>query len=64
LRLMLNRLSDNEVDKLIELCSRFGMDKILEEHGDPDFEGTSLIRMLRHPATLVVSLYFLLSSII
>lgn len=64
LRIMLNRLSDNEVDKLIELCSKFEMGRILEEHGDPDFEGTSLIRMLRHPATLVVSFYFLLSSVI
>jgi len=64
LRLMLNRLSDNEVDKLIELCSKFEIGKILEEHGDLDFEGTSLIRMLRHPATLVVSIYFLLSSVI
>lgn len=64
LRLILDRLSDREVDRLIELCSKFEMSKILEECGDLDFEGTSLIRMLRHPATLVVSLYFLLSSVI
>jgi digeranylgeranylglycerophospholipid reductase len=64
LRLMLNRLSDREIDRLIELCSKFEMGKILEEHGDLDFEGKSLIRMIRHPATLVVSLYFLLSSVI
>jgi len=64
LRLMLNRLSDKEMDRLIELCSRFEVGKILEECGDLDFEGTSLIRMLRHPATLVASLYFLLSSAI
>ena len=62
LRLMLNRLSDDEFDKLIELCFKFEVGKILEECGDLDFEGTSLIKMLRHPATLVVSLYFLLSS--
>jgi len=64
LRLMLNRLSDNEFDELIKLCSKLKLSKILEEHGDPDFEGASLIRMLRHPVTLVVSLYFLLSSVI
>jgi geranylgeranyl reductase family protein len=63
LRLMLNRLSDNDVDRLIELCSRFEMGRILEECGDLDFEGTSLIKMLRHPATLVVFLYFLFSSV-
>jgi geranylgeranyl reductase family protein len=64
LRLMLNKLSDKEVDKLISLCSKFELGKILEECGDLDFEGTSLIRMLRHPATLAISLYFLLSSTI
>ena len=64
LRLMFNRLSDNEVDKLIELCSKFGVNKILEEYGDLDFEGASLIKMLRHPAMLVVSLYFLLSLLV
>jgi len=64
LRLMLNRLSDKEVDELIKLCSKLELGKILEEHGDPDFEGASLIRMLRRPVTLVVSLYFLLSSVI
>lgn len=64
LRLMLNKLSDKEVDKLIGLCSKFEVGKILEEHGDLDFEGTSLIRMLRHSSTLIVFLYFLLSSVI
>ena len=64
LRLMLNRLSDSELDKLIELCCKFEVDKILEEYGDLDFEGTSLIRMLRRPAALILSLYFLVSSVI
>lgn len=64
LRLMLNRLSDEEVDKLIELCSRLALGRILEKYGDLDFEGTSLIKMFRHPATLVVSLYFLLLAVI
>jgi len=64
LRLMLNRLSDKEIDKLIMLCSRFEMDKSMEDYGDLDFEGTSLIRMIRRPAMLVVSLYFLFSSVI
>lgn len=62
LRLMLDRLSDDEFDKLIELCSKFEVGEILEKCGDLDFEGTSLIKMFRYPATLVVSLYFLLSS--
>ena len=64
LRLVLNRLSDSEVNKLIDLCSKFELGKILAECGDPDFQGTSLVGMLRYPATLVVSIYFLLSSLI
>jgi len=63
LRLMLNRLSDEEVDKLIALCSKLALGRILEKYGDLDFEGTSLIKMFRHPATFVASLYFLLSSV-
>jgi digeranylgeranylglycerophospholipid reductase len=64
LRLMLNRLSDKEFDKLIALCSKFEVGKILEECGDLDFEGTSLIKMLRRPTTFAVCLTFLLSSVI
>jgi flavin-dependent dehydrogenase len=64
LRFLLNRLSDKEIDKLVELCSKVEMGKILEAHGDLDFEGTSVIKMLGHPATLIVFLYFFLSSFI
>jgi digeranylgeranylglycerophospholipid reductase len=64
LRLLFDRLTDKEIDKLVKLCFKLEMDKILKEHGDLDFEGTALVKMLRHPATLVVSLYFLLSSVI
>lgn len=64
LRLMLNRFSDSELDRLIELCSKFEVGKTLAKWGDLDFEGASLIRMIRHPATLVVALYFFLSSVV
>jgi digeranylgeranylglycerophospholipid reductase len=64
LRLMLNKLSDKEVDRLIGLCSEFEVGKALAKWGDLDFEGISLIKMLRYPAVLVVALYFLLSSIV
>lgn len=64
LRIMLNRLSDKRVDKIIELCARLEMDEVLKKHGDLDFEGASLIRMLSHPATFILSFYFIFSSVI
>jgi len=63
LRLMLNRLSDKELDKLIALCSKFELDKPLTRYGDLDFEGTAFVKMLKHPATFIMSLYFLVSSV-
>jgi len=62
LRIMLNSLSDKRIDKIIELCARLEMDTVLKKHGDLDFEGASLIRMLSHPATFILSFYFILSS--
>ena len=64
LRIMLNSLSDRRIDKIIELCARLEMDKVLKRHGDLDFEGASLIRMLSHPATFILSFYFIFSSFI
>jgi digeranylgeranylglycerophospholipid reductase len=61
LRRMLNSLSDGKTDGLIDLAGRFGIDRVLEEVGDLDFQGRSLIPMLRYPGTLVVLLYFTFS---
>jgi digeranylgeranylglycerophospholipid reductase len=61
IRKLLNRLSDDKVDKIIGLCARFGVDDVLEEVGDLDFQGRSLIPMIKHPTTLVTMLYFILS---
>jgi len=63
LRKMLNRLSDNKTDKIINLCTRLEMNKVLEEAGDTDFMGRSLIRMLPNPATLTTALYFVFHSL-
>jgi len=64
LRIMLNNISDRRIDKIIELCARLEMDKVIKRHGDLDFEGASLVRMLSHPATFILSFYFTLSSLI
>ena len=61
LRRMLNSLSDSKTDNLIGLCNRLGVDKILEKVGDVDFQGRSLVPMMRYPGTLAVVGYFVWS---
>lgn len=61
LRRMLNCLSDDRTDGLIDLAGRLGVDKVLEKVGDLDFQGRSLIPMFKYPGTLAVILYFVFS---
>lgn len=62
LRGRLNKLSDSQLDRVIALCSRFGVAKALEEVGDVDYEGNSLLRMIPYLGIPVVALYFALCS--
>ena len=61
MRKMLNSLSDNRTDEIIGLCNRLGIDETLEKFGDLDFQGRSLIPMIKYPSTLAVISYFLIS---
>ena len=61
MRKMLNSLSDNRTDKIIDLCNRLGINGVLEKFGDIDFQGRSLIPMIKYPGTLAVISYFLIS---
>ena len=63
IRKLLNRLSDRKIDKMIDLCAKLGVSSILEEAGDLDFQGRSLIPMIKHPTTLIPMLYFIFSSL-
>lgn len=64
LRKMLNRLSDDELDKIINMCTKLQLNTVLEKAGDVDFMGRSLFRMLPNPATLAVALYFVFHSFV
>jgi len=64
LRRFLDRLSDRNLDKIISLCSRLEVDRVLEKGGDLDFQGKSLIRMIQHPSVLAVALYLAVLSLI
>ncbi len=62
-RKLLNHLTDEKIDKIIRLCAKMRVDKSLEEVRDLDSQGKLLIRLIRRPATSIVALYFLLSSL-
>lgn len=61
LRIALNSLSDDQTDRLIDLAGKLGIDRVLERVGDLDFQGRSLIPMLKYPGTLVLLSYFMFS---
>ncbi|MCW4019762.1 MAG: NAD(P)/FAD-dependent oxidoreductase [Candidatus Bathyarchaeota archaeon] len=62
-RKMFNRLPDDKIDKIIGLCSKFGVNRILEEIGDLDFQGKSLVLVIQHPTALIITLYSVFSSL-
>ena len=64
IRKLLDRLSDKQMDKAISLCTELEINKVLEEVGDLDFQGRSLIHMVRHLGVLTVAFYSLFSSLI
>jgi len=61
MRRMLDSLPDSRIDGMIGLCRRLGIDSVLEKVGDLDFQGRSLIPMIKYPGTLAVISYFLFS---
>jgi len=63
IRLMLNRLSDEELDKLIGLCSELHLDEALQRVRDIDFQGRALLPIFRSPNLWIVAFYFFLASI-
>jgi len=61
MRRMLDSMSDSRIDGMIDLCRKLGVDSVLEKVGDLDFQGKSLIPMIKYPETLAVITYFLFS---
>jgi len=61
MRRILNSLSDNKIDKIFDLSNRLGMESIIKKFGDIDFQGRTLLPMIKHPGTLTIISYFLYS---
>jgi len=64
IRLMLNRLSDSRLDRIISLCSQWNLSETLEKIRDIDFQGKALVPLSKSPSTWVLALYFFLASMI
>lgn len=61
-RAMLNNLSDQELDRIIRLCSRLNINKSLEKVRDIDFQGRALLPIIWSPRSWAVFFYFILAS--
>ena len=61
LRKMLDSLPDKRIDELFSLCRRLNVDSVLEKVGDLDFQGRTLVSMVRYPGAAAVISYFLFS---
>jgi len=59
MRKTLNAISDSKLDRLIRMCARLGLEKTLKNVNDIDFQGQSLLRVLRNPRMLTIISYFL-----
>ena len=61
MRRTLDALSDERLDSLVGLCSKLELEKTLRSVEDIDFQGRTLLRVLRSPRVLVALGYFFFS---
>jgi digeranylgeranylglycerophospholipid reductase len=64
IRRILNRVPDKKIDEIISLCSKFKINELLEKFGDLDFQGRSIIPMMKYPGTISILFYLLYSYLI
>lgn len=60
IRKMLDAMSDKNIDDAISFCKKLRLDEILQNFEDIDFQGQSILRLLRSPRMLVTLFYFFL----
>lgn len=63
MRLMLNRLPDRRLDKIIALCSQLHLNEDLRHVKDIDFQGKGIMPIFKSPAAWAVAIYSILSSL-
>jgi len=60
IRRTLDAMSDEKLDDAISLCTMLNLGKTLQNVNEIDFQGRSLLRLLRSPRMLTALLYFFL----
>jgi len=63
MRLMLNRLPDRRLDKIIALCSQLRLNEDLRHVKDMDFQGKGILPIFKSPAAWAVATYSILLSL-
>jgi flavin-dependent dehydrogenase len=58
IRKVLNTMTDKQIDRVISLCTRLGLEKTLRNLEDIDLQGRSLLHLLRRPRMLTALSYF------
>ena len=58
MRKTLDAMSDKRIDKIVNLCKRFSLDKTLQKVEDIDFQGQTLLHVLGSPRMLTALAYF------
>jgi digeranylgeranylglycerophospholipid reductase len=62
MRKTLDDMSDRRLDGLIGLCTKLALNKTLQKVEDIDFQGRTLLHVLRSPRALAVISYFFLAG--
>jgi flavin-dependent dehydrogenase len=63
IRLMLNRLPDSRLEKIISLCSQLHLDADLKRVKEIDFQGKGITSIFKSPAAWTIALYSIASSL-
>jgi flavin-dependent dehydrogenase len=58
MRKFLNALSDTQLDAALRFCARIGVDKTLRNVEEIDFQGQTLLTVLKKPAMWAALAYF------
>jgi geranylgeranyl reductase family protein len=60
MRKFLDSLSDERVDKALRFCARLGLNRTLQNVEEIDFQGQTLLKILKKPAIWATLAYFLM----
>jgi hypothetical protein len=60
IRRVLDALSDEKVDAALRFCARFGLNKTLQNVEEIDFQGQTLLKVMKKPSALAALAYFLM----